>query len=64
MSLIPVPSSSLAAVGYDGGTLAVLFHTSSTVYLHPGVPYAVYAGLMRAASKGAFYNRFIRGRYR
>lgn len=59
-----VNSSSIRAVGYDGHTLAVLFHTSETVYEHPGVPYSVYDGLMRAASKGAFYNRHIRGRYR
>ena len=58
-----VNSSSIRAVGYDGYTLAVQFHTSDTVYEHPGVPYAVYAGLMQAASMGAYYNRYIRGKY-
>ena len=63
MTLISVNSSAIAAVGYDGYTLTVLFHTRQT-YDHPGVPYAVYAGLMRASSKGAFYNHHIRGRYK
>ncbi len=64
MFLIPVSSSSICAVGYDGYTLAVLFHRSDTVYDHPGVPFAVYLGLMTASSMGAFYNRHIRGKYR
>jgi hypothetical protein len=64
MALIPVSSSSIRAVGYNGYTLAVLFHTSDTVYEHPGVPYLVFLGLMHADSKGAYYNRHIRGRYK
>lgn len=63
MSLVLVNSRAIRAVGYDGHTLAVVFTTSDTVYTHHGVPYSVYAGLMRAASKGAFYNRQIRGKY-
>jgi hypothetical protein len=64
MSLIPVNSRAIAAVGYDGETLAVQFHTSGTIYCHHGVPYSIYAGLMQSQSMGAFYNRHIRGRYR
>jgi len=63
MRLIPVNSSAIRAVGHDGHTLSVEFHRSG-VYHHAGVPYEVYAGLMAARSKGAHYNRFIRGRYR
>lgn len=63
LTMILVNSSAIRAVGYDGHTLTVEFH-SGRVYDHPGVPYSVYAGLMQAASKGAYYNRFIRGRYR
>jgi hypothetical protein len=63
VTLIPVSSSAIRAVGYDGYTLTVEFHNSGA-YDHPGVPYDVYAELMAAASKGAFYNRYIRGRYR
>jgi hypothetical protein len=61
--MIPVNSSAIAAIGYENGVLAVTFHNTGTYY-HPGVPYAVFAGLWRAGSKGAFYNRFIRGKYR
>jgi hypothetical protein len=63
MTLILVNSTAIRAVGYDGYTLTVEFHTGRT-YDHPGVPYSVYAGLMQAASMGAYYNRYIRGRYR
>ena len=59
----PVSSTALRVVSYDGHTLTVEFH-SGRVYDHPGVPFAVYIGLMQASSKGAYYNRYIRGRYR
>jgi hypothetical protein len=58
--MIPVNSSSIREVGYDGYHLFVRFHTSDTIYTHPGVPYSLYLGLMQADSMGAFYNRFIR----
>jgi hypothetical protein len=63
MSLMLVNSSAIRAVGYDGDTLAVQFHTSDTIYCHHGVPYSVYVGLMHASSMGAYYNQYIRGRY-
>jgi hypothetical protein len=62
MTLILVNSSAIRAVGYDGYTLTVEFHTGR-IYDHPGVPYSVYAALMRASSMGTYYNRHIRGRY-
>jgi hypothetical protein len=62
MIMILVSSSAIHAIGYDGYTLAVVFHDSGR-YDHPGVPYDVYAALMAATSKGTFYNRYIRGRY-
>ena len=64
IELLPVNSSAIRALGWSGGTLVVLFHTSDTLYIHPGVPLSVYLGLMMAASMGAYYNRYIRGRYR
>jgi hypothetical protein len=64
MSLTIVSSSSIRAVGYDGNRLFVQFHTSGTTYTHYRVPYWIYCGLMQAASIGAYYNRYIRGRYR
>jgi len=62
-ALIPVNSSAIAAVGYFAGILTVRF-TNGRIYDHPGVPLYVFLGLMAASSKGAFYNRHIRGRYR
>jgi len=62
MTLIAVNSSAIRAVGYDGYTLTVEFH-SGRIYDHPGVPYSVFAGLMQAGSKGWYYNHHIRGRY-
>jgi hypothetical protein len=63
MTLIAVNSSVIAAIGWAGGILTVLFH-SGRAYDPPGVPYSVYQGLRQAGSKGSYYNRFIRGRYR
>ena len=62
-TMIPVDSSAIRAVGYDGYTLTVEFH-SGRVYDHPGVPESVFHGLMNATSMGAYYNHHIRGRYR
>ena len=64
MSMVSVNSSAIAAIGYDGNTLAVQFHTSDTIYCHHGVPYSIYVGLMQSESMGAYYNRHIRGKYR
>jgi hypothetical protein len=61
--LILVNSSAIRAVGYDGHTLTVEFH-SDRIYDHPGVPYSVYAAFMHASSLCTFYNQQIRGRYR
>jgi len=62
MSMTPVHSSAIRAVGYDGSTLRVEFHNTG-VYDHPGVPYSVYRDFMNSSSKGAYYNVHIRGRY-
>jgi len=63
-TLIAVDSAAIRAVDYDGQTLAVLFHTSDTIYEHHGVPLSVFLGLMQADSMGAYYNQHIRGKYR
>jgi hypothetical protein len=62
MTLTLVSSSAIRAVGYDGHTLTVEFHTGR-IYDHSGVPYSVYQEFMNASSMGAYYNRHIRGRY-
>lgn len=63
IALIPVNSSAIRAAGYFGGILTVEF-TNGRTYDHPGVPYLLFVGLLLAPSKGAYYNRYIRGRYR
>jgi hypothetical protein len=63
MTLIPVHSSAIHAVGYDGYTLTIEFNSGRSCD-HHGVPYEVYVALMAAFSIGAYYNRYIRGRYR
>jgi len=63
-TLIPVSSSCIAAVGYDPftQTLTLEFHSGRTNDYH-NVPYSVYMELMNAPSIGAYYNRWIKGRY-
>jgi len=63
MSMIPVSSSFIRAIGYDGSTLYVEFATGET-YPHPGVPYYHFEGLLHASSVGAYYNEHIRGKYK
>jgi hypothetical protein len=63
VTLIQVQSSAIAAVGYDGYTLSVQFHTGR-IYDHPGVPLWVYMEFMNASSLGEYYNRNIRGKYK
>jgi hypothetical protein len=62
MVMIPVSSSAIRAVRFDGHKLTIEFN-GGRFYDHPGVPCEVYAELM-ASSKGRYYNRHIRGRYR
>jgi hypothetical protein len=62
-TLIPVDSTAIRAVGFDGYTLTVEFQ-SGRIYDHPGVPEHVYVEFMNASSMGEYYGRHIRGRYR
>jgi hypothetical protein len=64
MSLTLVNSASIRAVGWISNHLFVQFHTGDEIYDHPGMPYQVYQEFMDATSMGAYYNRYIRGRYR
>lgn len=59
----PVISESLKGVGYEDGTLEVEF-TTGTVYQYFDVPERVFGELMAAESKGSFFNRQIRDRFR
>ena len=63
--LLPVESTNIAAVGYDGATsrLYVKFVASGYTYVYYGVPKAVFEGLLDADSKGRFLNAEIKGAY-
>lgn len=62
-ALYPVSSSAISAIGYDGYVLTVVFH-NGRAYDHPGVPPSVFQAFVTAPSLGAFYNRYIRGRFK
>ena len=62
MYRIPVSSSNLASVGYEGGILEVEFKSGS-VYQYSGVPASVYDALMSATSHGKYFSVHIRNNY-
>lgn len=64
MNVIAVASTTLATVAYDdaGGILQLEFR-SGAVYRYVGVPPEVHAGLVRASSKGRYFNEQIRERF-
>ncbi len=61
MQRTPVESSVLASVGYDPtrAILEIEFHGSG-VYHYLGVPAEIYQGLIRASSKGLYFDQFIK----
>jgi hypothetical protein len=64
MHVATVESTTLATVAYDEAQeLLQLEFCSRAVYLYFGVPAAVYEALLRATSKGRYFNGTIRGRY-
>jgi hypothetical protein len=63
MTMIPVRSSAIRAIGYDGYTLAVQLK-NGRICDYSGVPESVFHEFMDASSKGRYYVRRIRGRYR
>ena len=62
MHRIPVESSVIDSIGYEKNVLEVRF-TNGGLYQYLDVPEPVLAQLMRASSKGRFFNQQIRGRY-
>jgi hypothetical protein len=65
MKLIPVQSTNLRAVGYDpeSHTLEIHFR-SGGIYRYRGVPQSAFDGLLAATSKGRYFDRQIKNRYR
>ncbi|MBS0537534.1 MAG: KTSC domain-containing protein [Proteobacteria bacterium] len=66
MKLVPVSSSVLASVGYDPRKrwLVTEFKKTGRIYRYLDVPADLHTALMDAASKGGFYNAYIRDDFR
>ena len=65
MKRVLTDSSSISSVGYNAGTMILeIEFVSGKVYRYFDVPESVHAGLMRAVSKGNFFNRRIRDNFR
>ncbi len=60
-----VSSSNLESVGYDSKDeiLEIKFHNGG-IYQYSNVPFEKYELLMNASSKGSYFARFIKDRYR
>jgi F0F1-type ATP synthase beta subunit len=64
MKTIAVESTSLATIAYDAPRqLLQIEFRDQTIYRYFQVPAEVYAALLRAPSKGSYFNRVIRGRF-
>jgi len=64
MEMVRVNSSAILAVGYDSNTgqMKITFKQGRT-YDFCRVPSQVHKGLMEAASKGSYFDKFIKDQY-
>jgi hypothetical protein len=59
---VPVNSTLLARMSYEvGAALLYLEFCDGAFYCYRGVPREIYEGILIAHSKGAYFNRQIRG---
>lgn len=64
MEMIRVSSSAISALGYDQATMRMKIRfVQGHTYDFCRVPESVFNGLLRARSKGGYYNDHIRDRY-
>jgi KTSC domain-containing protein len=64
MRLTTVQSTTLATVIYDEVRMVLqLEFRSRAIYQYGGVPHGVHEALLRAPSKGRYFNQAIRGRF-
>ena len=65
MEMIRVSSSAISAIGYDPATQRMKIRfTSGSTYDFCRVPEHVFTGFLQSSSKGSYYDRHIRDRYR
>lgn len=64
MQRVLVESTTLSSAGHDAqsAVLELQFHNGA-VYLYFRVPRRIYCDLLRADSKGGYFNQNIRGQY-
>lgn len=64
MTMIPVDSSAISAIGYDPGTkrMKVRFKQGK-VYDFCGVPESRFNSFLNSASKGSYYRDYIKDNY-
>jgi hypothetical protein len=61
---VSLDSTTLAAAAYDAGCQVLrLDFRNGTRYVYSGVAPSLYDDLLRAVSKGFFFNRHIRGHF-
>ena len=60
----PVESSLLSSIGYSIDATLELEFRSGAIYRYFAVPQTVFEGLNAAESKGAYFNRIVRNRFR
>ncbi len=61
---IPIQSSLLVSLAYSNHATLELQFRNGAFYRYFVVPHPVVAALIAAESKGAYFNRHIRGRFR
>lgn len=60
-----VSSSNLHSVGYDPDSMVLeIKFQNSGIYQYSGVPEERFLGLIRAVSKGGYFDSYIKNRYR
>jgi len=62
MTRIPVKSSDIESVGYEGSTLEIQFHGGG-IYQYFNVPEFIYIGLMCASSYDKYFRAYIKDKY-
>ena len=64
MQRVFVESTTLRSAGHDArSTVLELQFRNGALYLYFGVPPSIYGDLLRADSKGGYFNQNIRGKY-
>jgi KTSC domain len=62
---VPIESTMLASVGYDASqSILDLEFCGGDIYRYSAVPASIFNQLLVADSKGSFFNRHIRNRFR